>query len=154
MCFMFSGYSRIFPIDFPSSSKNSIPNIHYQNILPLHIFYGATRGSPSIAFVGGILQSDDSTSTYFVANLVDATIFFSEFMVIRLLLILSKEKGIFHINLYGESVLVIKCLNGSKYLHSYTLQSFLEDIQRLLECFSHFRFSHVYMTYNKEANVL
>jgi hypothetical protein len=46
-------------------------------------------------------------------------------MVIKLMLILAKEKGITYINLYGNSMLIIKCLNGNQSLHSYTLQPFL-----------------------------
>jgi hypothetical protein len=61
-------------------------------------------------------------------------------MAVKLLLILTKEKGIFHINIFGDAQLAISCINGQQTLHTYTLQPLLEDIKRLISFFAHTSF--------------
>jgi ribonuclease HI len=88
------------------------------------------------------------------ASLGEATNNFNEFMAIIFLLILAKERGITQLNIYGDLMLVINCLNGKHNIHNYTLHALLDDIKRLLYLFSYFSFTHVYRIWNKEADHL
>lgn len=129
-------YSKIFP-QMPRLLQNPhILRLHFKNPFPGLCFDWAAQGSPYKGGARGIIHFDESTSTSFAENLGKATNNFSEFMAVKLLLILPKEKGIPHINIYGNSMLVIRCLNGSQSLHNYTLHPVLKDIRKLL-LFSH-----------------
>jgi ribonuclease HI len=111
---------------------------------PWDLFDGAAQGSPSMGVAGGILHLDASTKISFAAHLGEETNNYTEFMEVKLLISLEKEKEITHINIFRDYLLVIKCLNGSQSLHTYTLHPVLEDIRRLLTYFTHVSFSHVY----------
>jgi hypothetical protein len=87
---------------------------------------------------------DSYTKISFATQLGVATNNLSEFMVVKLLLTLAKEKGISHINIFGL-FLVIKCINESQTLHTYTLLPILDDIRRLLTSFTHVTFTHVWI---------
>jgi ribonuclease HI len=45
-------------------------------------------------------------------KLGEATNNFSEFMAINLLILLAKEKGISQLTIYGDSLLVVNCMNA------------------------------------------
>jgi ribonuclease HI len=125
-----------------------------QKNIPWAFFNGATQGSPTRGGVGGIIYLVEYSTFSFTASLSEATNNFSEFLALKLLVLLAKEKGISQPNIYGDSIFVINYMNGTHTLHNYTIQPMLDDIKRTLVSFSHITFSHVYKEWNKEVDQL
>jgi ribonuclease HI len=114
----------------------------------------SAQGTPTKGGAGGIIHLDEDSTISFATSLGEASNNFIEFMAIKLLILLAKERGISHLNIYGDSMLVINCVNGTQTLHKYTLQPLMDDVKRLLTFFSHISFTHVYRNWNKEADQL
>jgi hypothetical protein len=67
---------------------------------------------------------------------------------------LAKEKGILHINIYGDSLFTINVMNGTQILHSYTLRPIFKEAKQNTTTFSHISLTHVYRNKNSKADQL
>jgi ribonuclease HI len=65
-------------------------------------------------------------------------------MALKLVLMLAQEYGITHIQIFGDSLLVIQWMRKESILRNFTLQPLFYDVQSLQEGFSHISFSHIY----------
>jgi len=63
----------------------------------------------------------DEHSFSFSAGLGHATNNFNEFMALKLTLQLDLEKGITNMNVYGDSMLIIRCMNEMSTLQNCSL---------------------------------
>jgi hypothetical protein len=107
MCYILSVYFGILPSNHLSPTKTPHVAPLIKTSLPWDFFDAITQDYPSSRVMGGIIHSYVSTSTSFATTLGEASNKFNEFMELKLLIIISKEKGILHINIYGDSMLVI-----------------------------------------------
>jgi ribonuclease HI len=85
----------------------------YSEKFPWAFFDGVSKGTPTKGGVEGIIHLDEDTIIFFATSLSEASNNFSEFMVVKLLFLLATERGISHINIYWDSMLVINCMNGT-----------------------------------------
>jgi ribonuclease HI len=92
------------------SPKKSFPHPPppIDHSIPWAFFDGVAQGSPSSGAIRGILHLDESSSISFASHLGSATNNYNKFMAVKLLITLAIEKGITHLNIYGDSMLVIK----------------------------------------------
>ena len=138
-------------ITYSSAPRITIPPFINLEV-PWAFFDGVYQSSPSIGGAGGILHISQIHSFSLSTGLGEATNNFNELMALYLLLLLSLEKNINHLNIYGDSLFVIQVMKGTYLLHSYTLAPLLEEIKRLTAGFTHISFSHVYMNHNQQAD--
>jgi hypothetical protein len=57
-------------------------------------------------------------------------------------------------HLYGDSLLIIICMNGMSSLQNYMLPPLFRNLKRSTTLFCHLSFNHVYRNMNEEANML
>jgi len=75
-------------------------------------------------------------------------------MAPKLVLMLTQQNGVSHIQIYGDSLLVIQWMKGEYNFWNFTLQPLFHDILNIKSAFSHIAFVHVYRDRNKEADRL
>jgi ribonuclease HI len=88
----------------PSPKISPPPKIDHSS--PGTFFDGATHGSPSFGVAGGIFIWM-LPPKFPLQHLGEVNNNFNEFMVVKLLITLAIEKGITHINIFRDSMLVI-----------------------------------------------
>lgn len=66
-----------------------------------------------------------------------------------LLLTLAREHGVSHLQIFRDSLLVIKCMRQEFALRNYTLQPLLLDVWYPDAAFSHIKFANIFM--NRKA---
>jgi ribonuclease HI len=118
-------------------------------------FDGATQGNPLVCGAGGIIYISESHTVKFRAGLGHGTNNFAEIMVLKLALILAAEKRTSHLQVSGDSMLVIKWLTGEYQMDNFLLQPILDEINALNKyLFTYVSCQHVYRERNKIANEL
>jgi ribonuclease HI len=69
-------------------------------------------------------------------------------MALKLLLQLAQEHGVQQIQIFGDSLLVIKWIRKEAQIRNFTLQPLYDDIQMQMTTFSHISLSHIYRDMN------
>jgi ribonuclease HI len=91
-----------------------------------------------------------ATVSLFLLGIGNETNNYYELLALKLVLLLALEKGISHIQIYGDSLLVIQWMKGDFSLHNFTLQPLFQDIMSNKSTFSHITFEHVYRNRNRK----
>lgn len=107
-------------------------------------FDGASQGNPQICGAGGIIFLEKSHSLKFRAGLVQGTNNYAELMAFKLHLTLASEKGITNLQIFGDSLLVMKWMRGENVMSKYLLQPLYDEIKGTISEFNLIFFQHVY----------
>jgi ribonuclease HI len=78
----------------------------------------------------------------------------SKLIALKLDMLLAKEKGLTHLQVMGDSQIVIKWMSEEVELRKILLQPFFRDTKHLQSTFIHITFDHIYRENNKEADRL
>jgi ribonuclease HI len=79
---------------------------------------------------------------------------YAELLTLKLLLTFAKEKDLRHIQIFGDSMIVVNWARKLQKCHNIFLLPILEDTFRLLENFDTVTISHVYRNRNMVADAL
>ena len=93
---------------------------------------------------GGIIYIFESHIVNFRAGLGHETNIFVEIMVLKLALILAAEKRTYHLQVSGDSMLVIKWITREYHMDNFLLQPILDEINDLKYNFTYVSCQHVY----------
>ena len=110
---------------------------------PWGFFDGSTAGNPKVCGAGGILFLKDDHYITFKASLGVGTNNFAELYSLKLLIRLALKKQIKHIQIFGDSMLVINWISGKFRVHNVQLAQFLQEVIRLVDFFDQAVFKHV-----------
>ena len=117
-------------------------------------FYGSAIGNPQLCGAVGILFLTVDHFITFKAGLGVGTNNMAKLYVLKLLLILALNKQITNIQVFNDSLLVIKCLMGKFRIHNIQLAQILQEVIRLTDCFDKAVFKHIYRERNSVADYL
>lgn len=78
----------------------------------------------------------------------------TEFMVCKSLILYALEKGVTHLQVFGDSLLVINWLIQSQIFRNTKLQPLLDEILRLKLMFTSFSCAHIYREQNQITDCL
>ena len=117
-------------------------------------FNGSAIGNPQLCVAGGILFLTVDHFITFKARLGVGTNNLAELYALKLLLILALNKQINHIQVFGDSLLVINWITGKFRIHNIQLAQILQEVIRLTDCFDQADFKHIYRERNSLANSL
>ncbi len=116
---------------------------------------GGSRGNPGPAACGFVITSDSGIQLVakglFLGN---ATNNIAEYTGILNALQHAKEMGANEIQLFSDSELIVKQINGQYRVKNACLKEYYDEIMTLLRGFSSWDVIHVYREKNKEADVL
>jgi ribonuclease HI len=79
---------------------------------------------------------------------------FAEILTLKLLLTFAKVKDLRHIQIFGDSIIVVNWERKPQQCHNIFLLPILEDILCLMEEFETVTISHVYRNMNMVADAL
>jgi len=113
------------------------------------------QGDPPICGAGGVIHLDDHHIISFKVGLSRGTINKAKLMALKLPLILSAEKGAQKLQIFGDSLVVVKWKNWTNSLENFNLQPICEGIQLARRALnSLLSFHHVYRERNVVADGL
>ena len=121
---------------------------------PWGYFDGSTSGDPKICGVGGALFILDDHFYTFKAGLGIGTNNFAELIGLKLLLTLSLQHNFKHLQIFGDSQLVINWASGKYRIQNILLEQILLEVHRLADLFDNVHFMHIYRERNYLANSL
>lgn len=116
---------------------------------------GGSRGNPGPAAAGIVLN--DPQGLTLVAKgyyLGQATNNFAEYTGIIKALDAAGELGASSIEIFSDSELLVKQLNGQYKVRSANIKPLYDEVCALLARFSHWKISHIYRADNKEADAM
>jgi ribonuclease HI len=64
------------------------------------------------------------------------------------------EKDVKHIQIFGDSSLVINWMQGSSQIYNVQLKPIAEQLMEMSRAFEQFTFPHIYREHNEEADTL
>eukprot|EP00253_Pinus_taeda_P027771 PITA_27771 len=135
------------------SSKNSQnreeqirPNI------PWAYFDGASQNNS--AGVGLVIHLNEAHSLSASVGIGPGSNNFAELSALKLLLCWLIHRHIFAIQIFGDSLNVIKWVNGNSRCQNYMLRPLLEEIMILKQSFNVFSIDHIYRSRNEDADKL
>ena len=99
---------------------------------PWVFFDGSTSRNPKICGAGGIRFLKDDHYITFKAGLGEGTNNFAELYALKLLISLSLKKQIKHIQIFGDSMLVINWISVNLEFIKFSLLSFFKRLSDLL----------------------
>eukprot|EP01018_Ginkgo_biloba_P009885 Gb_00929 [translate_table: standard] len=117
-------------------------------------FDGAAQGEPQICGAEGILCIKALHTIKFKAGLGKGTNNYAELMALKLRLFLAGEKGVSRLQVFGDSMVVIKWMRKERNCLNYLLQPLLEETQRACKFFNNLSFFHVCREMNSVADAL
>ncbi len=114
---------------------------------------GASSGNPGAAGIGVVIQTD--SSTFEISEYIGiATNNIAEYSALIKGLSKAKELGIDELEIFLDSELIVKQINGSYKVKNEKLKSFHEKAVKLLGSFQNYSIKHVPREQNKEADKL
>ena len=119
-------------------------------------FDGSAKPNPGIMKIGGHiknLKDMETTLWSFSIGLGEGTNNRAEYLALIELLEIAIKKGIRKINIYGDSDLAVKQVNG-KWKANKTMAPLRDKAIQLLSNFDHWSLSHVPRALNSEADAL
>jgi len=75
-------------------------------------------------------------------------------MALKLVIMLAQENGVFQIQIYGDSLLLVQWMGREFNLFKFTLQPLFHDILLKKSSFSYIYFIHIYMDMKYEIDNL
>jgi hypothetical protein len=98
---------------------------------PWAFFDGASQGTPPRGGAGGILHLSMFHSISFKDGVGQASNNLCELMALKLVLMLAWEHGVTHIQIFGDSLLVIQWMKQELVLRNFMLQPLFLDVMSL-----------------------
>jgi ribonuclease HI len=119
-------------------------------------FDGASRGNPGIASYGGVIynEEDDEVLTYRKKMPRVATNNVAEYNAILAGLRHAVGLKIKELDVYGDSNLIIKQMNGEWKVKNERMKTFYNACKKLEKHFDIISYTHVYRENNKQADAL
>jgi ribonuclease HI len=118
------------------------------------ISMGLVKGILLFVELSGVIHLDDHHVISFKVGLGRGTNNKAELMALKLLLILSAEKGAQKLQIFDNSLVVVNWMNGTNSLENFNLQPIYEEIQLAQTAFNSLSFHHVYRERNMVADGL
>lgn len=116
---------------------------------------GASRGNPGPASIGVfVLTEDGSTLLEHGERLGDQTNNFAEYTAVLRALEICSEKEVASVQVFSDSELLVKQLNGIYKVKSEHLRGLYLQCQDLTQNFQKVQFTHVRREFNKTADAL
>ena len=136
--------------------------LKYQNtdakVYPIspHIlnFDGCSKGNPGFAGIGAVIYKDREEIWCGSKFIGVKTNNYSEYSALIFGLQQAIQMGIEHLNVLGDSLLVINQVNGVYKVKSEDLRELHEEVNDLKKHFKFIEFNHVYRENNKRADEL
>lgn len=149
------GEIRINTTDCIDDTNNS-ENIRYNINLSYTLYFdGASRGNPGHSGIGFLVYSNQEKiydyKEYIGCNCTNN---FAEYTALNKGLLWCYKNKIKNINIKGDSLLVIKQLNGEYQVKSENLLDIYQKTHNLLQLFDSYNIFHIDRKYNKEADRL
>jgi ribonuclease HI len=143
---------RDFPQDLPVHQRAQNIDLIIDTHTPWAFFDGASQGVPPRGGArGGIFLTQNHTLS-FKASTGPSTNNQSELSTLKLALLLAKEKWLTHLQIMGDSQIVIKWMDGKVKLGNFLLQPLFKDVKHLQSTFSRITFAHVYKENKMEVD--
>jgi ribonuclease HI len=117
-------------------------------------FDGATQANGILSGVGGVLKLSGNISYRWTLNCGPGTNTRVELLGVWASLILATRLGIDHLQVFGDSKIVIDWLNYRGNLQVTSLVGWMDRILELTKSFNTIRFDHIYREENGEADAL
>jgi len=118
-------------------------------------FDGASKSNPGHAGAGAVIYKNNvefaHTSSY-LGNHISNN--FAEYSALIIGLQLAMSLDIKDIQVFGDSMLVIKQINKLFKVRSNNIKPLFDTVTELLPNFNHISFNHVYRQFNKRADQL
>eukprot|EP00253_Pinus_taeda_P014847 PITA_14847 len=144
---------------FLSIPKPEEPSKKFQNReeqirpnIPWAYFDGASQNNSVGA--GLVIHLNDSHSLSASVGIGTSSNNFAELSALKLLLCWLIHRHIFAIQIFGDSLNVIKWVNGNSRCQNYMLRPLLEEIMLLKQSFNVFSIDHIYRSRNEDADKL
>eukprot|EP00253_Pinus_taeda_P034856 PITA_34856 len=106
------------------------------------------------AGAGIIIHLNDSHSLMASVGLGTGSNNYAELTALKLLLCWLVHRHICVIQIFGDSLNVVKWVNGNSRCQNYMLRPLLEEILSLKQSFNHFSIAHIYRDRNEDADRL
>jgi ribonuclease HI len=121
---------------------------------PWAFFDGAATGDQLNCGAGGCIYLSEQHYYYLRAGLGPGTNNFSEIMALKLLLLFAVEKGCTSLQVFGDSLLIIKWVKQEHFCHTARLRPYLAEVLRIISTFDTISLSHIYRERNALADRL
>jgi ribonuclease HI len=138
-----------------SRLKSQNPDAKVYPISP-HImnFDGCSKGNPGLAGIGAVIYKDHEEIWCGSKFIGVKTNNYSEYSALIFGLQQAIQMEIEHLNVLGDSLLVINQVNGVYKVKSDDLRELHEEVINLKKQFKYIEFNHVYRENNKRADAL
>lgn len=103
---------------------------------------------------GAILHLSDTHSFKIQMGLGRGTNNYAEFLTAKFLIQYALHKHCTHLQLFGDSRLIVNWINKKHICNAYTLKHILDEIHRLITSFDSFTCHHIYREWNIVADHL
>eukprot|EP00253_Pinus_taeda_P008165 PITA_08165 len=138
----------------PEESLN-IPHNREEQIRPNMPWAYLDGASPNqTAGAGMVIHLNESHSISASVGIGNGSNNFAELSVLKLLLCWLIQRHIFAIQIFGDSLNVIKWVNGINRCQNYMLRPLLEEVMNLKQSFNSFYLDHIYRNRNEDADKL
>ena len=121
-------------------------------ILPYGLFDGAATSG--FGGAGFCLFLNESHSLEFALGVGNCTNTKAELIALWALLNVTQSMGIPKLNIFGDSAVIISWVKSTTALKPPALSHWCMDTRRLISCFHHLSFSHIFCEHNQTANHL
>jgi ribonuclease HI len=121
---------------------------------PYAFFDGTSEGDPHMGGAIGVFHFSTSHSLTLNTSMGHGFNKFSELMALKLLLTLALEYRVTHLQVFGHSLLVIKCMRKKFVLGSFTLQPLFDEVWSLQVSLTSISFVHIFRERNLLADSL
>ena len=119
-------------------------------VFPYGFFDGATANISS--GVGLCLYLNESHSFEFALGVGTCTNTKVELIALWALLHITQSMGILKLNIFGDSAIIISWAKGIAALNPPALSHWCMDTRRLISCFHHLSFCHIFHEHNQLAD--
>jgi ribonuclease HI len=99
--------------------------------------------------VGGLNYLKDSLFLKFKVGMVHGSNNYVELMSLELVLVLAVEKGVTKLQIFGDSLLVIKWTKKEYETRNFLLQDLLDKIKGITSHFDQLTFHHIFRVRNR-----
>lgn len=118
-------------------------------------FDGACRGNPGPATFGGVIyDANGEEIDHFKTFLGETTNNVAEYCGLLAGLNRAKALNITHLEVYGDSNLVIQQVSGKWKVKNHRLKTIYKQIKTVEKFFTSIKYQHVYRNKNKRADAL
>lgn len=116
---------------------------------------GASRGNPGEASIGVSVQDEDSQEVDCISLKIGVTTNnFAEYTALLEALKLAKKKSFESLEIYSDSELMVRQINGQYKVKDETLKTLWGQAKDLITSFKTFKITHVRREQNKRADEL